>query len=252
VTAETSQPPVRGLIAEPMSLTGHNGDAIPGYLARPLGEGPFPGVVVIHEAFGMVQHTRELVHKFAAAGYLAIAPDLYSRLARFEPTDMPRVMEAMNGLPDSQALGDLNGAVDFLRARPEANGKVGAIGHCSGGRHTMLLAASGRVDAAVDCYGGGVVTEDRTEARPQPMIEMFGGIACPVLGLFGEGDRNPNPDHVAAMDAELNRLRKPHEFYTYPAPVGHGFFADYRPSYNQEAAADGWQRIFAFFGEHLR
>src|SRR5690348_4618284 len=101
-----SQPPVRGLIAEPITLTGYNGDAIPGYTARPLGDGPFPGVVVIHEAFGMVQHTRELVHRFAAAGYLAAAPDLYSRIPPFDPADMPRVMEAMNGLPDVQAVGD--------------------------------------------------------------------------------------------------------------------------------------------------
>ena len=250
MTQGNEQP--RGLVAADVGLTGHGGETIDGYLARPLGDGPFPGVVVIHEAFGLVQHTRELAHRFAAAGYLAIAPNLYSRMAPFDPTEMPAVMQAMNGLPDEHALGDLGSAIDYLRALPESNGKIGAIGHCSGGRHTMLLAANANIDAAVDCYGGGVVTEDRTDARPRPVVDMVESIGCPVLGLFGETDRNPNPEQVAALDAALTQHGKAHEFHTYPAPIGHGFFADYRPSYSQEAAVDGWSRRFEFFGRHLR
>jgi len=116
----------------------------------------------------------------------------------------------------------------------------------------MLLAANAHIDAAVDCYGGGVVTEDRTEARPQPVVDMVAGVSCPVLGLFGETDRNPNPEQVATLEAAMHAQGKDFEQHTYPAPVGHGFFADYRASYSQEAAVDGWRRIFEFFGKHLR
>ena len=242
----------QGLIADEVMLTGHGGDAVDGYMAKPQGDGPFPGVVVIHEAFGLVQHTRELVHRFAAAGYVAIAPNLYSRMAPFDPTEMPAVMAAMNGLPDAVALGDLNAAAARLRETPECTGKIGAIGHCSGGRHTMLLASNAKIDAAVDCYGGGVVTTDTTEARPKPVIDMVAGVSCPVLGLFGEADRNPNPEQVATLEAALRSNGKSVEVQSYPAPIGHGFFADYRPSYSQEAAVDGWRRIFEFFGKHLQ
>ncbi len=249
----TNQTPIHGLHAEEIRITGHGGYSIPAYLTKPLAPGPHPAVLVIHEAFGMVEHTRELAHRFAAAGYLAIAPDLYSRMPPFEPTDMPSVMAAMQGLPDVQALGDLEAAAEYVKAAPESNGKVGVIGHCSGGRHTALLACnSEQVDAAVDCYGGGVVTDEVTEARPVPVIQMLPRLHCPLLGLFGETDRNPNPEHVASIEAALQQHGKQYEVHTYPAPIGHGFFADYRPSYSQEAAVDGWQRIFAFFDTHLR
>lgn len=242
-----------GIHAEAVSLTGYRGDAIPGYFARPLGDGPFPGVLVIHEAFGMMELTRETVLKFAAHGYLAIAPDLYTRIPGFDPTNMDELRNAMAGLRDEHAIGDMLGGVAYLKGLEQGNGKVGSIGHCSGGRHSFLLACNtDELDAAVNCYGGGVVTDEVTENRPRPVIDMAADLACPMLGLFGATDRNPNPEHVQRMDEELAKHGKAHEFHSYAEPVGHGFFATDRPSYEQAAAVDGWNRIFAFYDQHLR
>ena len=243
----------RGLIAEDVRFPGHHGELIEAYSARPLGDGPFPGVLVIFEAFGMVDHTRELVRKFAAAGYVAVAPDLYTRIDGVDPNNFDTVRPAMMGLPDVQAIGDMEAAIAYLKAMPQSNGKVGSIGHCSGGRHSFLIACnSTNLDAAVDCYGGFVVTDDTSDARPTPVIDMVADLGCPLLGLFGETDGNPSPEHVARIEEELTKYGKEHELHSYAAPVGHGFFADYRPSYSQEAAVDGWGRIFAFFEKHLR
>ena len=244
---------VRGLIAEDVRIRGHGGTLIDGYAARPLGDGPFPGVLVIFEAFGMVEHTREMVRKFAAAGYVAVAPDLYTRTPGVDPNNMDSVRPAMMGTPDVQAIGDMEASIAYLKAMPQSNGKVGSIGHCSGGRHSFLIACNSKnLDAAVDCYGGFVVTEETSEARPKPVINMVADLNCPLLGLFGEADGNPSPEHVARIEAELKTHGKQYEIHSYPAPVGHGFFADYRPSYSQESAVDAWGRVFAFFGKHLR
>ena len=224
-------------------------------MARPLGPGPYPGVVVIFEAFGMLPSTKELVRKFAASGYAAIAPDLYSRDGKMDPADMRAVMQAMGGVPDSRAIADMEAAAGFLRALPGCNGKIGCIGHCSGGRHSLLFACnSDSLSAAVDCYGGRVIPEpdQLTPAQPVPVIDMIERLSCPLLGLFGEADQNPTPAHVAQLEQELKKHGKAYDFTTYPGDVPHGFFADWRPSYRQEAAVDGWERILAFYGKHLK
>lgn len=241
------------MIAETVSLPGHGGDIIGGYMARPLGSGPYPGVIVIFEAFGMVPHTKELVRKFAAEGYIAIAPDLYSREGLIDPTDMRAVVQRMGGVADSRAIGDMEGAAALLKASPLCNGKLGSIGHCSGGRHSLLFACnSSSLSAAVDCYGGRVVVnpEDLTPAMPVPVVDMVSRLSCPLLGLFGVEDLNPSPAHVERLEEELKKQNKVHEFHTYQG-AGHGFFADYRPSFRQEAAVDGWEKILAFYGRYL-
>ena len=131
------------------------------------------------------------------------------------------------------------GAVDVLRARPEANGKVGVIGYCSGGRQSWLVACTLDVDAAVDCYGG------RADVGLAP------GLRCPLLGLFGKDDQFPSPDDVAAMAQALEAEGKTFDFHSYDG-AGHAFFSPDRPSYDLDAAKDGWKRIWAFFGQHLR
>ncbi|MBI4284097.1 MAG: dienelactone hydrolase family protein [Chloroflexi bacterium] len=244
--------PYEGMLAETVSFPGNNGDIIGGYLARPLGSGPYPGVILIHEVFGLVEHTKELARKFAAHGYITIAPDLYYREG---PGDLEQIVAAIRqsgGIPDAQAIGDLGGAAAALLSMVTSNGKIGCIGHCSGGRHTLLFACNTRsLSAAVDCYGGRVVTEELTPKQPKAVIDMIAGLNCPLLGLFGESDANPSPQHVARLEAELKKQRKQYEFKSYPPDTGHGFFADHRPSYRQESAVDGWQRIFAFFGRYL-
>jgi carboxymethylenebutenolidase len=126
------------------------------------------------------------------------------------------------------------------------------IGHCSGGRQTVLVACSLKIDAAVDCYGAFVV-EDPPEGMPKtmkPILNLIGNLNCPLLGLFGKEDVYPSPESVAKLDAELTRFDKAHEFYSYDG-AGHSFFSVDRPAYRVEAAVDGWRRIRDFFGKHL-
>lgn len=241
-----------GMLAETIRFPGNNGDEIEGYFARPLGAGPYPGVVVIQEIFGLVEHIKEVTRKIAAHGYAALAPDLYSREGFADPDDRAAALRAAGGLPDDRAVGDIRGAARYLRSLPYGNGKVGIIGFCSGGRHTYLAACNIPFDAAVDCYGGRVVVspEELTPNQPKAVIDMTADLTCPLLGLFGAEDANPSPEHVARIEEELKRHGKVYEFHTYQ-DAGHAFFADYRPSYRQHAAVDGWQRIFSWFDRYL-
>ena len=146
------------ILAETISLTGHGGDQIEAYLARPLGPGPFGSVVVIHHMPGYDAQTKEITRTFAVNGYTAVCPNLYWREAPgASPDDAAATARAAGGVPDERLVGDVGGAAAFLRAMPTSNGKVGVIGYCSGGRQSFLAACSLPLDAAVDCYGAFVV-----------------------------------------------------------------------------------------------
>ena len=240
------------ILAETVLFTGHQGDQISGYLARPMGPGPYPGVIVIHAAPGFVDHFKEVARKFAAAGYVAIAPNLHHREGPGDPDDIGSAVRTAGGVPDDRFLGDTKGALDLLRSLPYSSGKVGVIGYCSGGRQSYLAACTLPLDAAVDCYGGGVVAgpEDLSSTEPKAPIELTQDLACPLLGLFGADDGTPSPEDSRATERELERHGKTYECHTYDG-AGHAFFADYRPSYRQEAAVDGWQRVFGWFGKYL-
>ncbi len=241
-----------GMIAETTAFSGNRGDIIGGYLARPIGPGPYPGIILIHEVFGLLEHTREMARKFAAHGYITIAPDLYYRDGPGDIETIAAAVRQRGGVPDSQAIGDLEGAATALRSVATSSGKLGCIGHCSGGRLTLLFACNTKsLAAAVNCYGGRVVTTELTPNQPKAVIDMVSSLSCPLLGLFGGADSNPSPEHVARLEQELKKYKKEYEFKSYPPDTGHGFFADYRPSYRQESAVDGWKRIFDFFGRHL-
>lgn len=247
------RPAYEGMLAETVGFAGQGGDFISGYMARPLGQGPHPGVIVIHEVFGLVEHTMELARKFAAHGYIALAPDLYYREGPGSAEEVSTKVRQAGGAPDARVIGDLEGAAAAIRSVATSNGKVGCIGHCSGGRQTLLFACNTKdLNAAVNCYGGRVVTDELTPRQPKAVVDMVAGLSCPLLGLFGEADANPSPEAVARLEQELKKHGKLYEFKSYPKDAGHGFFADYRPSYRVEAAVDGWQRIFAFYGKHLR
>lgn len=236
-----------------VALTGHEGAELEAYLARPLGDAPRGGVVVIHHLPGYDPAAKEYVRTFAAHGYAAVCPNLYSREgAGAAPDDQAAAARAKGGVPDEQLVGDVAGAAAHLDSLDHANGRIGVIGHCSGGRQAFLAACSLDVHAAVDCYGAFVAAEPPEDSPllATPLVGRASDLACPLLGLFGEDDRYPSPDEVAVLDAELTRLGKEHEFHSYPG-AGHAFFAVDRPSYRPAAAVDGWQKIFAFYGRHL-
>jgi carboxymethylenebutenolidase len=242
-----------GMLAETIPLNGFGGDTINAYFARPLGPGPFPGVVVIHHMPGWDEWYREATRRFAARGYAALCPNLYYRAGHGTPEDVAAKVRAAGGVPDAQAIEDVAGAMRYLRSLPTLNGKVGVFGTCSGGRHTVLAASHGPgFDAAVDCWGGGVVMkkEDLTPARPVAPIDYTRDLACPLLGLFGEEDQNPTPEQVALHEAELKKHGKTYEFHMYPG-AGHGFFYYDRKDYRREQALDGWQKIWVFLAKYL-
>lgn len=243
-----------GIRAETVTITGHGGEEIEAYSAVPLAAGSRGGVVWIHHMPGYDRETKEFVRRLAVAGYHAVVPNLYSREAPgADPDDAAATVRAAGGVPDDRLVGDVAGAAEYLRSLDGANGKIGVIGHCSGGRHAYLAACSLPLDAAVDCYGAFVV-EDPPEGMPasmKPILGLAANLSCPLLGLFGKDDRYPSPEAVATLDAELNRLGKDHEFHSYDG-AGHSFFSVDRPAYRVEAALDGWRRIDDFFAKQLK
>jgi carboxymethylenebutenolidase len=245
--------PYEGMIAETVCIQGHQGDEIDAYLARPLGAGPYPGVVMIHHMPGWDEATKEMARKMAYHGYVCISPNLHYREGKGSPEANSASVREAGGMPDERTLGDVEGAIKYLHSLPYHNGKVGVIGFCSGGRQTYLVACrlSG-VDAAVDCWGGGVAAppEELTERQPVAPVDYTADLSCPLLGLFGEEDQRPSPAEVARTEEALKRHGKTYEFHMYPN-AGHGFFAVDRPSYRQQAAVDGWQKVFDFYGRYL-
>lgn len=242
-----------GMLAETIVMPGFQGETINAYFARPLGPGPFPGVVLVHHLPGWDAWYREATRKFAAHGYAALSPNLYFRVGHGTPEDVAAKARAAGGVPDDQAVGDIAGALHYLQALPFVNGKVGVFGTCSGGRHAYLAACRTQgFAAAVDCWGGRVVmTQDElTPAQPVAPADYTQDLSCPLLGLFGEEDKSPTPEHVAQLEAELKKHGKTYEFHMYP-DAGHGFFYQDRPNYRQAQAVDGWQKLFAFFERHL-
>jgi carboxymethylenebutenolidase len=254
---------VPGAVTDPSRIKGgvialpSGGGQIAAYLATPNQPGNYPGIVVIQEAFGLVDHICDVARRFANIGYNACAPALYWRRGGPKnPDSMDDVRPVMFGLPDSEAVQDLEAAADYLRALPGATGKIGAIGFCSGGRHTLLFAcSSSKVDAAVDCWGGFIHRADpdheSSSARPKAPLDMVGQLHCPLFGVFGIEDQNPPPEMEAELKKRGAAANKNVTTKIFPA-AGHAFLADYRPSYREGPAHELWRDTTEFFGRHLK
>ena len=241
------------LLAETIMITGHNGDTIEAYSARALDESPRGGVVVIHHMPGYDPQTKEIARNFAYHGYNAVVPNLYWREAPgASPDDAAATVRANGGVPDERLVGDVAGAMAYLKGLSNSDGKVGSIGYCSGGRQSFLAAVSLDLDAAVDCYGAFIVGEipEGMPLKVTPIVDKTPSLSCPLLGLFGEEDSYPSPAHVAELEEALKANGKTYEFHRYEG-AGHAFFSVNRPSYRPEAATDGWEKIFAFYGKYL-
>src|ERR1700683_2023918 len=240
------------LRAETIHFDSYDGHSVEAYLATTDGEN-VGGVVVIHHFPGYDEATKEIVRKFAANGYNAICVNLYYReTPDASPDDAAAAAHARGGVPDDQLVGDVGAAAAYLRALPNSNKKVGVIGYCSGGRQSVLAACSLDLNAAVDCYGAFVVGNppEGMPLRVGPIKHLIKDLSCPLLGLFGGDDQYPSPDQVADVEQEFKAEGKTYDFHSYEG-AGHAFFSVNRPAYRPEAAMDGWQHIWTWFGRYL-
>ena len=252
IMAQTAiKTPGDGLTAGEVSFT-VNGFKVPAYRAAPQGKTGLPVVLVIQEIFGVHEYIADTCRRFAKAGYLAIAPELYARQG--DPAlygEMAKLMaEVVSKVPDAQVMADLDGAVQWAAANGGDAARVGITGFCWGGRITWLYAAHGPVKAGVAWYGR--LVGQASGLTPKHPIDIAPILKAPVLGLYGEKDGGIPLDTVDKMKTALaggTTQAKASEFVVYPdAP--HAFHADYRASYRKEAAEDGWKRALAWFKAH--
>lgn len=226
-----------------------DGFKVPAYFAAPTGKTNLPVVLVVQEIFGVHEYIADTCRRFAKAGYLAIAPELYARQG--DPAkyaEMAKLMaEVVSKVPDAQVMADLDGAVKWAGAHGGDLAKVAITGFCWGGRITWLYAAQGPVKAAVAWYGR--LVGANTDLTPKNPIDLAAVMRAPVLGLYGEKDGGIPLDTIDKMKAALasgTAASKAAQFVVYPeAP--HAFHADYRPSFRQGPAEDGWRRCLAWF-----
>lgn len=215
-----------------------------GYLAAPAagrGDGPFPGVVVIHENRGLNEHTRDVARRFAIEGFVALAPDALARLggtAAMESPDAART--AIGTLTPAQIGDDLDAALAYLGAQPNVQkGKLGSVGFCWGGARSFNLAlGSDQIGAAVVFYGSA------------PELDQLINSKAPVLGLYGATDERIT-SQVPAVAAAMKAANKPYESKIYEG-TGHAFFNDTGERYNAQSAADAWPRAIAFLRANLK
>ncbi len=235
-----------GLEAGDIEIPTSNGK-IPGYRALPAQGGPFPVVVVLEEIFGLHEHIKDMCRRFAKLGYYAISGEYYARLGDVSKlADIQQVLAIVTKTPDAQVMSDLDAAVAFAKASGKGDtARLGVTGFCQGGRNTWLYAAHNPgLKAAVAWYGP--IAAPTNEVRPKNPIDLVGAMKAPVLGLYGAADTGIKVEDVEKMKAAMAAANKPAEFVIYPdAP--HGFNADYRASYREAAAKDGWQRLQAWF-----
>jgi carboxymethylenebutenolidase len=223
---------------------------LPGYYARPAGNGPFPVVLVIEEIFGVHEYIKDTCRRFAKLGYAAVAPELYARLGDLSKmTDVGQIVsQVISKAPDATLLTDLDSAVAFAAANHGDANRLGVTGFCRGGRNTWLYAAySPKVKAAVAWYGP--IMGGTSDIQPKIVMDIAGDLKAPLLGLYGGQDAGIKVADVEAAAAKAKAAGKTVEIVVYPdAP--HGFHADYRPSYRPTEAADGWAKMQAWFKKY--
>lgn len=216
-----------------------NGDYAPGYLARPEGEGPFPGVIIIQEWWGLNRHIEEVTERVAQEGFVALSPDLYRGQVALEPDEARKLAMEMDR---ERAVVDIQGAVNYLITQAFVVPKqVGIVGFCMGGGLALWMASAGQnVGAVTVFYGGRGEVDDETARK----------ISAPILGIYGEKDEGIPLDMVRRNEQKLREHGKTIEIMIYPdAP--HAFFNDTRAAYRPEAAADAWQKMLTWFRRYL-
>jgi carboxymethylenebutenolidase len=227
------------------------GIAMNAYRARPAGKRNLPVIIVVQEIFGLHEWIKDMVRRYAKAGYYAIAPDFYQRQGdATQVTDFKKLIgEIVSKVPDAQVMADCDAAARFAGTDGGNAARLGITGYCWGGRATWLYAAhSPKLKAGVACYGR--LTGTPSALQPKHPIDVVGGIKAPVLGQYGSLDKGIPLADVAAMNAALKAAKKPSSIKIFDG-ADHGFLADYRPSYNEAAAKAAWAEGLAWFKKGL-
>ena len=251
VEAQAIRTGADGLVAGEVQVPVADGQ-LPGYRARPDGEGPFPVVLVIEEIFGVHEYIKDVCRRLARLGYCAVAPELYARIADLSTmTDAQQIVrDVISKAPDATVLSDLDSTAAWATGAAEHGdaARLGVMGFCRGGRDTWLYAEHNpRLRAAVAWYGP-VDTPD-TPIQPHSPLDLAGTLHCPLLGLYGGQDTSIEAADVATAASRARAAGGRVEIVVFPdAP--HGFHADYRPSYRKVDAEAGWTRAIGWLREH--
>ena len=235
-------------------VTVKNGDLnIAAYLAQPTQGGPYPGVVVIQEIFGVNSHIRDVTDRIAGLGYVAIAPAIYQRLAPgfevgYTDADLQLGRKYKEQTTAPELLSDIQATIDFLKQRDNVkNAPFGAIGFCFGGHVTYLAATLPDIGATASFYGAGIVTG--TPGGGPATVTRTAEIKGTLYGFFGTEDPLIPNSEVDQIEAELQKCKIPHRIFRYQAT--HGFFCEQRDSYNKDAAEDAWKQVRELFALEL-
>ena len=244
----------KGLIAGEVKIP-VTGGTIPAYRAMPDKKGKhFPVVLVIHEIFGVHEYIQDVCRRFAKLGYLAIAPALYARQGDVSTITTPKELnrDIFSKIPDTQAMSDLDSTVEFAKKNSGNTKKLSITGFCWGGRIVWLYAAhNSDVDAGAAWYGriANAPNAPKNDVQPTMPIDIAKNLKVPVIGFYGGMDTGIPQDTVQRMQDDLKKGKSKSEIIVYPN-AGHGFHADYRPSYNKEAATDAWTKLLAWFDKN--
>ena len=227
---------------------------IDAHLAQPVGEGTYPGVIVIQEVFGVNNHIKDVTERFAKEGYLAIAPAIYQRQAPgfavgYSAEDLAEGRKYKEQTKASELLNDIQSAINYLKSLPHCQGMLGCIGFCFGGHVAYLAATLPDIQATASFYGAGIATE--TPGGGEPTITRTKDITGTIYAFFGTEDPLIPLEQVDQIEAELKKQNIPHRIFRYDG-ADHGFFCDQRASYNPTAAQDAWERVKGLFQETLK
>jgi carboxymethylenebutenolidase len=244
VSADTITTDTKGLEAGEVQIPTAD-RKIPAYRAMPATGGPFPTVLVVQEIFGVHEHIKDVARRFAKAGYMAVAPELYARqgdVSKLSNIDDIRPIVAK--VPDAQVMSDLDAAAQWAAKNGGDPARLAITGFCWGGRIVWLYAAHNpMLKAGVAWYGP--VEKPATGLQPRSPIDLAKNLKAPVLGLYGGADAGIPNEGVERMRTALKAVGSPSEIHTYPDKP-HGFHADYRPSYRKDVAEDGWKRALGW------
>jgi carboxymethylenebutenolidase len=248
VSAETITTDATGLDAAEVKVPTADGD-MPAYRAMPATGGPFPTVLVVHEAWGVHEHIKDLCRRFAKLGYYAIAPELFARQGNAAAiTDPQERGKLLASVPTEEVMSDLDATVIFAKASGKADTKRLAVtGFCWGGYATWMYAAHNPAFKAAAAWYG--VDRKPSPLIPQNPVDVIAELKCPVLAFYGGQDKSITPEIIQKREEACKAAGKTCESKVYP-DAQHGFNADYRASYNAADAKDAWALMLAWFKQN--